>query len=81
MARRDDELLRVMVWCPLRRDIELRTDAWWRLRRAGVGSSSPRVECSAEREAGEAEDDRVADDANRAQCEDVGERPHETDQA
>jgi len=50
-------------------------------RSAGVNSSSPRVECSAEREAGEAEDDRVANNANRAQPEHVGERPHQTDQA
>ena len=70
-----------MVWCPLRRDVELRNDAWWRLRCAGVGSSSPRVKCSAERKAGEAEDDCVANNANRAQSEHVGERPHQTDQA
>src|SRR5438477_10254427 len=48
-----------------------RSNAWRRLRCAGVSSYRPRVECSAEREAGEAEDHRVANNANRAQSEHV----------
>ena len=50
---------------------------------AGLGSArwSSRFEGSAEGEAGEAEDDGVAEDANGAQPEHAGEWPDETDEA
>src|ERR1700730_18430691 len=48
---------------------------------AGVSAGGVRREASAERQAGESEDDRVGENANGAPSERVGEWPDQTDQA